>query len=179
MKSWFKNLICGASLKLKKHDRVLIIDSPPYVWVLYLQIQQTKGLKYFLENSRISLVVQWIRICLPVQGAWICSLVQEASHASEQLNHGPPLLSLSTLELTLHQQGKPLQWETQAQQRRAGPACHNYKTPVKSNKHLGQPKINIYFLNSRKLQKSKIWMCYTLFSEHLHSISIISSLEMI
>ena len=171
MKSWFQHLICGASLKLKKHDRVLIIDSLPYVWVLYLQIQQTKGIKYFLKNSRSSLVVQWIRICLPVQGAWVWSLVQEDSRASEQLNwwatttepehprtHVPP-----TREATAMRNSRTTT--------KSRPCCHSYKKPVKRNRHLGQPKINMYFLNSRKHQKSQIWMCCTLFSEHLHSIS--------
>ena len=34
----------------------------------------------------MSLVVQWLRICLPVQGTQVQSLVQEAPHAVGQLS---------------------------------------------------------------------------------------------
>ena len=33
-----------------------------------------------------SLVVQWLRICLPVQGTWVWSLVWKIPHAAEQLS---------------------------------------------------------------------------------------------
>ena len=103
-------------------------------------------------------------------GAWVWSLVREDSRASEQLNrwatttepkhprtHAPP-----TREAT--------ETRNSCTTTKSRPCCHSYKKPVKRNRHLGQPKINMYFLNSRKRQKSKIWMCCTLFSEHLHSI---------
>ena len=37
-------------------------------------------------KSRISLVFQWLRICLPMQGTQVQSLVQEAPHAVGQLS---------------------------------------------------------------------------------------------
>jgi len=47
-------------------------------------------LKYFLGGA--SLVVQWLRICLPKQGMWVPSLVQE--HA--------PWGNKATRELPMH-----------------------------------------------------------------------------
>ena len=37
------------------------------------------------NKSWVSLVVQWLRICLPVWGTWVQSLVQEDSKAMLQL----------------------------------------------------------------------------------------------
>ena len=33
-----------------------------------------------------SLVAQWLRICLPMQGTWVQSLVGKIPHATEQLS---------------------------------------------------------------------------------------------
>ena len=47
-----------------------------------------------------SLVVQWLRICLPMQGSWVPSLVREdptCSGTTKPLCHG---LSCATMELT-------------------------------------------------------------------------------
>ena len=42
------------------------------------------------QISRTSLMIQWLRICLPMQGTWVQSLVQEypmhVPHAVGQLN---------------------------------------------------------------------------------------------
>ena len=45
-----------------------------------------------MENKKrqfkgTSLVAQWIRIRLPVQGTWVSSLVWEDSNVTEQLNY--------------------------------------------------------------------------------------------
>ena len=47
-------------------------------------------------SSRTSLVVQWMRIHLPMQGTWVQSLVQKIPHAAEQLS-----LSTTTTEPSL------------------------------------------------------------------------------
>ena len=33
--------------------------------------------KLYYENQRTSLVIQWLKICLPMQGTWVRSLVRE------------------------------------------------------------------------------------------------------
>ena len=52
---------------------------------------------------RTSLVAQWIRIHLPMQGTWVPSLIWEISHPAEQLLkpvHLEPVLPCSTREAT-------------------------------------------------------------------------------
>ena len=40
--------------------------------------KENKGVwKNAMAKSRTSLVVQWLRLCLPIQGMWVCSLVRE------------------------------------------------------------------------------------------------------
>ena len=42
------------------------------------------------DNGRASLVAQWLRICLPMQGTWVRALVQEdptCSGAAEPMHH--------------------------------------------------------------------------------------------
>ena len=33
--------------------------------------------KLYYENQRTSLVIQWLKICLPMQGTWVRALVRE------------------------------------------------------------------------------------------------------
>ena len=73
----------------------------------YLKIKILKANKTKHTEGGISLVVQWLRICLSVQGAWVQSLVQGDSgqlHASEQLS--PPATSTEACAL---QREKPMQ----------------------------------------------------------------------
>ena len=64
-----------------------------------------------------SLVVQWLRICLPVQGTQVRSLVGKIPRAAGQLRR----LRSRASELQLRE---PLRWEPSAVQRRAAPT-HN------------------------------------------------------
>ena len=95
-------------------------------------------------NEGASLVVQWLRICLPMQGTWVWALVREdptcggatkpVRHnywacALEPVSHNywahvPQLLSLLSRARAL-QQEKPPQWEARAPQWRAAPALRN------------------------------------------------------
>ena len=73
---------------------------------------------------RTSLVVQWLRIRLPMQRTWLQALVQEdptCHGATKPVNHNywarvPQLLKPTRLEPMLH--NKPPQWEASARQRR-------------------------------------------------------------
>ena len=57
-----------------------------------------------------SLVVQWLRICLPVQGTWIQSLVQEdATYLGESKPVRHNYWAHASKDHAL-QQEKPLQW---------------------------------------------------------------------
>ena len=93
-----------------------------------------------LKISRTSLVAQWLRICLPMQGTRVLSLVWEyptCHGATKPMCHNywacvPQLLSphATTTEARAPrahapQQEKPLQWEARAPQRRVAPAHRN------------------------------------------------------
>ena len=72
-----------------------------------------------------SLVVQWLRIHLPVQGMGFNPWFWKIPHATEQLS-----LSATTSEARAPrprepQQEKPLQREARAPRQRAAPARHN------------------------------------------------------
>ena len=48
-----------------------------YMFIGILQISEKKTSSTKEVRSRASLVAQWLRICLPVQGTWVRALVQE------------------------------------------------------------------------------------------------------
>ena len=67
------------------------------------------------------LVVHWLRICLPMQGTWVLSLVQEDCTCCRAARLvWPQLLSPCTLGSTL-QQNKPPLWEAPAEQLEGSP----------------------------------------------------------
>ena len=91
-------------------------------------------------NMGTSLVVQWLRICLPMQGTWVQSLVREdptCRGATRSVCHNcwacePQLLSPRATAAEAHvprarapQQERSLQWEARAPQWRAAPALCN------------------------------------------------------
>ena len=53
-------------------------------YIIYLLYTEYKHL--IIKNKLwASLVEQWLRICLPMQGTWVRTLVWEDPHATEQL----------------------------------------------------------------------------------------------
>ena len=82
---------------------------------------------------RTSLVVQWLRICLPRQGTRVRALVREdltCHGATKPVRHNywarvPQLLKPTRLEPMLCNKEKPPQWEAHAPQWRVVPACRN------------------------------------------------------
>ena len=138
------------------------IDEVPAL--MKLIIKKTKKKKIQL---RTSLVVQWLRIRLPMQGPWVRALVREdptCCRATKPVHHNywacalepvshnywacvPQLLSPCATTTEAHvsiahalQQEKPPQWEAHALQRRAAPARRNKRKPACSNEDPTQPK---------------------------------------
>ena len=66
---------------------------------LISRAKKKQFLKYLL---RTSLVVQWLRICLPKQGRWVQSLRQEDPHAAENLSPCSTTTEAHALEPVLH-----------------------------------------------------------------------------
>ena len=105
------------------------------VWRLLLRDNKVK-------NKRIgtSLVAQWLRICLPVQGTRLRALAREdptCRGATKPMRHNywarkPQLLSprattteACTPRARAPQQEEPPQWEARGPQWRVAPACRN------------------------------------------------------
>ena len=70
-----------------------------------------------------SLVVQWLRICLPMKRTWVRSLVWENS--AEQLSHVLHLWKPTQRRACARQQEKPPQWVAKPPRRGVAPARHN------------------------------------------------------
>ena len=110
-----------------------------------------------------SLVAQWLRIRLPMQGTWVRALVPEDptcrgaakpmhhnywACALEPVSHNYWACVLQPLKPTwpracAPQQEKLPQWEARAPQQRVAPARRNWRKPMHSNEDPTQPKINI------------------------------------
>ena len=88
---------------------------------------------YSKYSLRTPLVVQWLRICLPMQGTRVRALVWEdptCRGATKPVHHNywahvPQLLKPACLEPVFRSKEKPPQWEARAPQRRVAPARRN------------------------------------------------------
>ena len=84
---------------------------------------------------RVSLMVQWLRIRLPVQGTRVRALIREDPTCHRATKP-------ARLEPMLRNKKSHRQWEAHASQRRAAPARHNLRNPARSNEDPTQPKVN-------------------------------------
>ena len=85
--------------------------------VILRYIDLAKGIKWHWDI----LFVQWLRICLPVQGTWIWSLTQEDptyNGAAKPMHHS----YWAHVSGASAPKQKPPQWETYAPQQRVAPA---------------------------------------------------------
>ena len=119
------------------------------------------------DNNNIqcwsSLVVQWLRICLPMQGTWVWFLVRNSTccgaHVPQILVPCPgawelQLLRPEHLEPVPHSKGgHPNERSTHAT--KIAPAWLNYGKPTCSNEDPDQPKIN-------KQTNKKVWQCFSI-----------------
>ena len=106
-------------------------------------------LKYTKTQPGASLVAQWLRIRLPMQGIRVRALVWEGPTcrgATKPVSHNYWAHALHLLKPTRSrahapQQEKPLQWEACAPQRRVAPTRCNWRKTARSNEDPTQPKI--------------------------------------
>ena len=93
------------------------------------KIQRGKKEKKERKNLKwgcwASLVAQWLRIHLPMQGTRVPSLVREDPHAAEQLSPWATTTEARAPRACALQQEKPLQWEAHTLQRRVAPTRCN------------------------------------------------------
>ena len=129
---------------------------PPNEICLWLCLKHPK-----ITYLGTSLVVQWLRIRLPMQGTRVRALVREdptCHGATKPASHNYWSPRATTTEARAPrarapQLEKPPQWEAHAPQRRVAAAHHNYRKPTRSNEDPTQPKIN----KIKSLKKNNIF----------------------
>ena len=86
-------------------------------------------------------MVQWLRICLPMQGTWVQSLVQEDSTclgATKPTRHNG---SLRALEPVLYNKGSHCNEKPKHPNKRAAPTGCNQRKLMCSNEDPAQPRL--------------------------------------
>ena len=96
----------------------------------------------FKSTFGASLVAQWLRIRLPMQGTWVRALVWEdptCRRAARPVSHNYWACASGTCA---PQWERPRQWEARAPRWRVAPARRNWRKPSHRNEDPSQPKIN-------------------------------------
>ena len=82
-------------------------------------------------------MVQWLRMCLSIQGTWVWSLVQEdttCQGATKLMCHKYWSLRVASTEAHVPgacaPQEKPPQWEACTPQQKVAPTCHSQRKPA-------------------------------------------------
>ena len=86
------------------------------------------------QHPGASLVAQWLRICLPMQGTRVRALVWEdptCRRATRPVSHNYWACASGA---RAPQQEKPWKWEAHAPRWRVAPACRNWRRPSHRNK---------------------------------------------
>ena len=125
-----------------------------------LSDQSVRRLRHFLRmqykrtNRGASLVAQWLRICLPMQGTRVRALVWEdptCRGATRPVSHSYWACPSGACA---PQQERPQQWEARAPRWRVAPTRHNQRKPSHRNptrtEDPTQPKINKYIFKKKK-----------------------------
>ena len=103
----------------------------------------------FKKQSGASLVVQWLRICLAMQGTLVWSLIWEDSTCLRATKPVCYNYQAHTLAPVLCNK-KPLQWKVRALRRRVAPTHYSQTKLECSNKDPVQLKINKQVFKKRK-----------------------------
>ena len=107
------------------------------------QHQNWSGILHLLNMPFwASLVAQWLRICLPMQGTRVRALVWEdptCCRATRPVSHNYWARASGACA---PQQERPRQWEARAPRWRVAPTCHNLRKPTHRNEDPTQSKIN-------------------------------------
>ena len=97
---------------------------------------------FFKKFLGASLVAQWLRICLSMQGTRVRALVWEdptCRRAARPVSHDYWACASGACA---PQWKKPRQWEARAPRWRVAPACRNWRKPSHRNEDPTHPKIN-------------------------------------
>ena len=114
-----------------------VLNNMPRSW----EWKVTEPLAQCLKNSRLgaSLVAQWLRICLPMQGARVWALVWEdptCRGATTPVSHNCWACASGAWA---PQQERPRWREARALRWRVAPACRSWREPSRRNEDPTQP----------------------------------------
>ena len=139
-KSWVLNLQAVTNQKLWGPSE---LQFPLWFWKGgEEQFRRDQRTFSFKNNVGASLVVQWLRIRLPMQGTRVQALVPEDStcrRAAGPVSHNYWAWASGACA---PQQETPRQWEVHAPRWRVAPTCHNWRKPSHRDEDPTQPKIN-------------------------------------
>ena len=118
---WFQTCCC------QNYKRInFCCSTPPSLWYLVsADLAEKYNLKTFQNVMRASLVAQWLRVCLLVQGTRVRALVWEDPTwrgAAGPVSHN---CWACVSGACAPQQERPRWWEARAPWWRVAPACHN------------------------------------------------------
>ena len=117
------------------------------------KLWHTYTMEYYLaikKNAGASLVAQWLRICLPMQGTRVRALVWEdptCHGATGPVSHNYWACASGACA---PQQERPWQWEARTLRWRVAPAHRDWRKPSHRNEHPTQPKINKLIIIKKK-----------------------------
>ena len=142
---WLKDLnIRKDTIKLLEESIGKTFSDINHTNIFLGQSPKAIEIKTKIKKWGASLVAQWLRICLSMQGTWVQALTQQdptCRRATKPMHHNywaralepashnywahvPQLLKPAHLEPVLHNE-KPRQWEARVRQRRVAPAHRN------------------------------------------------------
>ena len=107
------------------------------VWIIF--IKKVPSNQQIKTPPRASLVVQWLGVCLPMQGTRVRALVWEdptCHGAAGPVSHDCWACASGACA---PQQGRLRWWEAHAPQWRVAPACHSWRGPLHGNEDPTQP----------------------------------------
>ena len=123
-------------------DKKLNVFAP--LWALEAQSKQQPLSKlqpaHLKSHDGASLVAQWLRVRLPMQGTRVRALVWEdptCRGATGPVSHSYWVCASGACA---PQQERPRQWEARAPRWRVAPACRNWRKPSHRNEDPTQPK---------------------------------------
>ena len=118
------------------------------------------------NDSRASLVAQWLRVRLPMQGTRVRALVWEdptCRGATKPVSHSYWACASGACA---PQRERPRQWEARAPRWRMAPARRNWRKPSHRNEDPMQPKIN-KLINFLKIQHTRYCISSSLTLQNL------------
>ena len=131
------------------HDWSDLAEAAAFCWIAKLQLLKSSFM-------RASLVVQWLRVRLSVQGTWVQSLVWEDPTRCQETR--PVYHNYWAPRPRAHapQHNKPLQWEAQALQLESSPHSLYWRKPVLSNRQ-GSFMWNSSFPKEAEWKRFLLW----------------------